>query len=344
MYIPFCWENNIFEKIKKILNLGLTFSFLFAIISLAVADVAHLVERHLAKVEVASSSLVIRSMKKPLSSDKGFLFFIIRLKKFLADVIMNVTNRMGGKFMYNILICDDEADIRSALKIYLAGSDDYNIIEAENGSQALEIIKKQNIHLLLMDIMMPVMDGLRALARLREDGNNIPVILLTAKSQDTDKIMGLNLGADDYITKPFNHVEVIARVKSQIRRYVRFGGSADAQPKSDILRNGGIELDVAAKSVTVNGEHVNLTPTEMMLLKFFMENTDKVFPPKQIYRLVWGDDPLGAENTVTVHIRHLREKIEIDPANPELLIASWGHGYKMVSKKVPEKISRRDDT
>ena len=246
--------------------------------------------------------------------------------------------------MYNILICDDEADIRSALKIYLAGSDDYNIIEAENGSQALEIIKKQNIHLLLMDIMMPVMDGLRALARLREDENNIPVILLTAKSQDTDKIMGLNLGADDYITKPFNHVEVIARVKSQIRRYVRFGGSADAQPKSDILRNGGIELDVAAKSVTVNGEHVNLTPTEMMLLKFFMENTDKVFPPKQIYRLVWGDDPLGAENTVTVHIRHLREKIEIDPANPELLIASWGHGYKMVSKKVPEKISRRDDT
>lgn len=242
--------------------------------------------------------------------------------------------------MYNILICDDEADIRSALKIYLDGSDDYNIIEAENGKQALEIIQNQDVHLLLMDIMMPVMDGMRALTRLREEGNNIPVILLTAKSQDTDKIMGLNAGADDYITKPFNPVEVIARVKSQIRRYVRFGGSVTPAPKSNILCNGGIELDVDSKSATLDGEPINLTPTEMMLLKFFMENPDKVFPPKQIYRLVWGDDPLGAENTVTVHIRHLREKIEIDPANPEILISSWGHGYKMVSKKVPEKIAR----
>ncbi len=245
--------------------------------------------------------------------------------------------------MYNILICDDEADIRSALKIYLEGSDNYNILEAENGKQALEIIQNQNIHLLLMDIMMPVMDGMRALTRLREDGNNIPVILLTAKSQDTDKIMGLNAGADDYITKPFNPVEVIARVKSQIRRYVRFGGSVANAPKSNILRNGSIELDVDSKSATIDGDPINLTPTEMMLLKFFMENPDKVFPPKQIYRLVWGDDPLGAENTVTVHIRHLREKIEIDPANPEILISSWGHGYKMVSKKVPEKISRSDE-
>ena len=245
--------------------------------------------------------------------------------------------------MYNILICDDEADIRSALKIYLDGSDNYNILEAENGKQALEIIQSQDIHLLLMDIMMPVMDGMSALTRLREEGNNIPVILLTAKSQDTDKIKGLNAGADDYITKPFNPVEVIARVKSQIRRYVRFGGSAATAPKSNILRNGSIELDVDSKSATIDGEPVNLTPTEMMLLKFFMENPDKVFPPKQIYRLVWGDDPLGAENTVTVHIRHLREKIEIDPANPEILISSWGHGYKMVSKKVPEKIARGDD-
>ena len=245
--------------------------------------------------------------------------------------------------MYNILICDDEADIRSALKIYLDSSDDYNIIEAENGRQALEIIQNQDIHLLLMDIMMPVMDGMRALTRLREEGNNIPVILLTAKSQDTDKIMGLNAGADDYITKPFNPVEVIARVKSQIRRYVRFGGSVAPAPKSNILRNGGIELDVDSKAATLDGEPINLTPTEMMLLKFYMENPDKVFPPKQIYRLVWGDDPLGAENTVTVHIRHLREKIEIDPANPEFLISSWGHGYKMVSKKVPEKIARSEE-
>ena len=243
--------------------------------------------------------------------------------------------------MYNILICDDDTDIRSALKIYLS-NDEYNILEAENGKQALEMVEKEDIHLLLMDIMMPVLDGIRALTMLRENGNNIPVILLTAKSQDTDKILGLNAGADDYITKPFNPVEVIARVRSQIRRYIRFGGSSDAVAKSNILRNGGIELDVAAKTVTRDGEPVSLTPTELMLLKFFMENPEKVFSPKEIYKNVWGDDPLGAENTVTVHIRHLREKIEIDPANPDYLKVSWGHGYKMVSKKVPEKISRSD--
>ena len=243
--------------------------------------------------------------------------------------------------MYNILICDDEADIRSALKIYLS-NEEYNILEAENGKQALEMIEKESIHLLLMDIMMPVLDGIRTLTKLREDNNNIPVILLTAKSQDTDKILGLNAGADDYITKPFNPVEVIARVKSQIRRYIRFGGSGDAVAKSNILRNGSIELDVSSKIVTRDGEPVSLTPTEFMLLKFFMENPDKVFSPKELYRNVWGDDPLGAENTVTVHIRHLREKIEIDPANPDYLKVSWGHGYKMVSKKVPEKITRSD--
>ena len=243
--------------------------------------------------------------------------------------------------MYNILICDDEADIRSALRIYLA-NEDYNILEAENGEQAIEMVENENIHLLLMDIMMPVLDGIRALTRLRENNNNIPVILLTAKSQDSDKILGLNAGADDYITKPFNPVEVIARVKSQIRRYIRFGGSSDVAPKSSILRNGSIELDVNSKAVTRDGEPVSLTPTELMLLKFFMENPDKVFSPKEIYRNVWKDDPLGAENTVTVHIRHLREKIEIDPANPDYLKVSWGHGYKMVSKKVPEKITRSD--
>lgn len=244
--------------------------------------------------------------------------------------------------MYNILICDDDADIRSALKIYLA-NEDYNILEAENGKQALEMVESENIHLLLMDIMMPVLDGIRALTKLRENDNNIPVILLTAKSQDSDKILGLNAGADDYITKPFNPVEVIARVKSQIRRYIRFGGSNDVANKSNILRNGGIELDISTKSVTRDGEPINLTPTELMLLKFFMENPDKVFSPKEIYRNVWKDDPLGAENTVTVHIRHLREKIEIDPANPDYLKVSWGHGYKMVSKKVPEKITRSGD-
>lgn len=241
--------------------------------------------------------------------------------------------------MYNILICDDEADIRSALRIYLAG-EDYNIIEAENGAQALEIIEKDEIHLLLMDIMMPVMDGIAALAKLREENNNIPVILLSAKSRDADKIHGLNEGADDYITKPFNPVEVIARVKSQIRRYTRFGGSDSPSKKSDdgILRNGSLELDDNTKILTRDGEPISLTPTEMMILRFFMQNPDKVFSPKELYRKVWGDDPLGAENTVTVHIRHLREKIEIDPANPEYIKVSWGHGYKMVSIKVPEAI------
>lgn len=245
--------------------------------------------------------------------------------------------------MYNILICDDEADIRSALRVYLSG-EDYRIYEAENGKDALEMVANEEIHLLLMDIMMPVLDGITALAKLRESGNNIPVILLTAKSQDIDKILGLNAGADDYITKPFNPVEVIARVKSQLRRYMRFGGNNEAQEKLNpsILRNGGLELDDNAKTVTRDGEPVNLTPTEMMLLKFFMENLDKVYSPKDIYRKVWNDDPFGAENTVTVHIRHLREKIEIDPAKPDYLKVVWGHGYKMEKKKPLEKITRSD--
>ena len=245
--------------------------------------------------------------------------------------------------MYNILICDDEADIRSALKVYLSG-EDYRIYEAENGKDALDLVANEEIHLLLMDIMMPVLDGITALAKLRESGNNIPVILLTAKSQDIDKILGLNAGADDYITKPFNPVEVIARVKSQLRRYMRFGGNNEAQEKLNpsVLRNGGLELDDNAKTVTRDGEPVNLTPTEMMLLKFFMENLDKVYSPKDIYRKVWNDDPFGAENTVTVHIRHLREKIEIDPAKPDYLKVVWGHGYKMEKKKPLEKITRSD--
>lgn len=232
--------------------------------------------------------------------------------------------------MYNILICDDEADIRSALKIYLAG-DDYRIFEAENGDEALEIIEKEDIQLLLMDIMMPVMDGIKALTKLRET-SNIPVILLTAKSQDMDKILGLNAGADDYITKPFNPIEVTARVKSQLRRYFRLGGTAEAAQKKSVLCNGRIELDYNSKTVTLDGEPVSLTPTELQLLRFFMENTNQVFSPREIYRSVWNDDPLGAENTVTVHIRHLREKIEINPARPDYLKVVWGHGYKMEKK------------
>lgn len=243
--------------------------------------------------------------------------------------------------MYNILICDDEADIRSALKIYLSG-EEYNIIEAENGAQALEIIGSSNIHLLLMDIMMPVMDGISALAKLRGQNINIPVILLTAKSRDVDMVFGLNSGADDYITKPFNPVEVIARVKSQLRRYMHLGGSNATAETAGILRNGGLELDDRSKTFTRDGEPISLTPTEMQLLKFFMENLDQVFSPKEIYRRVWGDDPLGAENTVTVHIRHLREKIEITPARPDYLKVIWGHGYKMEKKPLPRGIGGGD--
>ncbi len=232
--------------------------------------------------------------------------------------------------MYNILICDDEPDIRSALKIYLS-SEGYGIFEAENGSQALDIIAKEEISLLLMDVMMPVMDGITALSTLRKT-SNIPVILLTAKSQDFDKVSGLNAGADDYITKPFVPVEVIARVRSQLRRYKRLGGAAEPEERDSKLCNGGIEYDDKSKTVTVDGEPVSLTPTEMQLLKFFLENLDCVFSPQEIYRKVWNDTPFGSENTVTVHIRHLREKIEINPARPDYLKVSWGHGYKMEKK------------
>lgn len=232
--------------------------------------------------------------------------------------------------MYNILICDDEPDIRSALKIYLSG-EGYGIFEAENGSQALDIIAKEEISLLLMDVMMPVMDGITALSTLRKT-SNIPVILLTAKSQDFDKVSGLNAGADDYITKPFVPVEVIARVRSQLRRYKRLGGAAEPEERDSKLCNGGIEYDDKSKTVTVDGEPVSLTPTEMQLLKFFLENLDCVFSPQEIYRKVWNDTPFGSENTVTVHIRHLREKIEINPTRPDYLKVSWGHGYKMEKK------------
>lgn len=224
--------------------------------------------------------------------------------------------------MYNILVCDDERDIVNALKIYL-GNTDYNIFEAFNGQEAVELIGREEIHLILMDIMMPVMDGISAMVKIREQ-SNIPIILLTAKSEDTDKILGLDLGADDYITKPFNPVEVTARVRSQLRRYVQLGGST----VSKNLVIGGIELDDMAKQVTADGQPVSLTPTEYEILKLLMLNAGQVFSPADIYKRVWKDDPFGSENTVAVHIRHLREKIEIEPADPRYLKVIWGHGYK----------------
>ena len=226
--------------------------------------------------------------------------------------------------MYNILVCDDEKDIVNALDIYLK-SEGYNTILAYNGNEAIEKVKTEDIHLALLDIMMPVLDGITAMVKIREI-SNIPVILLTAKSEDTDKILGLNVGADDYITKPFNPVEVMARVKSQLRRYMMLGGGK-INEKSICI--GGIELDDSAKKVTVDGEKVSLTPKEYEILHLLMKNPNRVFSPKEIYTKVWKDDPYGAESTVAVHIRHLREKIEINPAEPRYLKVVWGQGYKM---------------
>lgn len=226
--------------------------------------------------------------------------------------------------MYNILICDDEKDIVNALKIYLADAN-YSFYEAYDGAQAVKIVKEREIHLILMDIMMPVMDGMQAMIKIRET-SNVPIILLTAKSEDTDKILGLNIGADDYITKPFHPMEVSARVKSQLRRYMQLGSGVH---KEAVIVIGGVELNDANKQVTLDGEIVNLTPTEFEILKLLMENPGKVFSPKEIYERVWNDLPYGSEGTVAVHIRHLREKIEINPAEPRYLKVVWGQGYKM---------------
>lgn len=226
--------------------------------------------------------------------------------------------------MYNILICDDEKDIVNALKIYLNDSE-YQFFEAYNGKQALEIIESKEIHLVLLDIMMPVMDGIETLTRLRQF-SNIPVIFLTAKSEEVDMIMGLNIGADDYITKPFRPMEVTARVKSHLRRFLQLG-AGDIKPET--LRIGGVELNDKAKQVLVDGETISLTPTEYEILKLLMEHPNEVFSPKEIYRRIWKENPYGTENIVAVHIRHIREKIEIDATNPRYLKVIWGQGYKM---------------
>ena len=225
--------------------------------------------------------------------------------------------------MYNILVCDDEKDIVSALSIYLT-AEGYRVYPAFNGAEALDIVDRQDIHLVLMDIMMPGMDGITAMTKLRQQ-YNLPVILLTAKSEDTDKVLGLNLGADDYVTKPFNPVELLARVKSQLRRYLTLGGGS-VRPTAITI--GAVSLDDDAKSVTVDGEAVNLTPIEYNILCLLMQNAGKVFSPQEIYRRVWHEAP-AADNPVAVHVRHIREKIEINPAEPRYLKVVWGKGYKM---------------
>ena len=233
--------------------------------------------------------------------------------------------------MYNILICDDEQDIVNALKIYLSG-EDYCLFEASNGREALEVVEKNDIHLILMDIMMPQLDGIAATAKLREK-SNVPIILLTAKSESSDKVLGLNVGADDYVTKPFDPIEVQARVRSQLRRYTRLGGQQKREQPKDTITIGGVELNDAEKSVTVDGEPVQLTPIEYNILHLLMRNPNRVFSSTQIYELVWNENAYGSESAVAVHIRHLREKIEINPSEPRYIKVVWGQGYKMEGKK-----------
>ena len=231
--------------------------------------------------------------------------------------------------MYNVLICDDQPDIVNALKIYLA-PEGYGLFTANNGAEALEIIKSRDIHLVLLDIMMPKMDGITATAKIREF-SNVPILLLTAKSETEDKVLGLNVGADDYITKPFVPVEVLARVRSHLRRYDRLG--AKPAESASQLTIGGITLDDGAKTVTVDGEEVSLTPIEYDILKLLMENPGRVFSTRVIYETVWQENPYGSENAVAVHIRHLREKIEINPSEPRYIKVVWGRGYKMEGTK-----------
>lgn len=224
----------------------------------------------------------------------------------------------------NVLVCDDDRAIVDALEIYLK-QENYGVVKAYTGAQALKALSEQSIHLILLDIMMPELDGLSTTLRIREE-KNIPIIILSAKSEDTDKITGLNFGADDYVTKPFSPLELMARVKSQMRRYTALGSMA---PKSNILKTGGLELDPEAKELRVDGEAVKLTATEYGIVLFLMKNLGHVFSIEQIYENVWNEPSYSAENTVSVHIRRIREKIEINPREPKYLKVVWGIGYKM---------------
>lgn len=227
--------------------------------------------------------------------------------------------------MYRILICDDQKDIVSALKIYLA-PEGYEILEACNGQEAVNIVSQEDVHLVLLDIMMPVMDGITATEKIRKV-SNVPIIFLTAKAESEDMIKGLNAGADDYITKPFVPGEVLARVRSQLRRYASLG-SRPAE-NEDTLTIGSITLDDRTKTVTVDGAEANLTPTEYSILRLLMTHPGTVYSTKALYEAVWQEAPVGAEGAVAVHIRHLREKIEINPSEPRYLKVVWGQGYKL---------------
>lgn len=228
--------------------------------------------------------------------------------------------------MFNILVCDDDKEIVNAIDIYLS-QEGYHILKAYDGLQAIEIMKKEEVHLILLDIMMPNLDGIRATRKIRET-SSVPIIMLSAKSEDVDKILGLNIGADDYITKPFNPLELIARVKSQLRRYTQLGNLA-TEEKEAVYVCGGLVVNDDLKTVTVDGEPVKLTPIEYNILVLLIKNQGKVFSIEQIYENIWNEEAIGADNTVAVHIRHIREKIEINPREPRYLKVVWGIGYKI---------------
>lgn len=227
--------------------------------------------------------------------------------------------------MINILVCDDDKEIVDAIEIYL-NQEGYRVIKAYDGQSAVEILEKEDVQLLVIDVMMPRLDGIRATLKIREK-SSIPIIILSAKSEDADKILGLNIGADDYVTKPFNPLELVARVKSQVRRYTKLG--TIAEEGQNLFRIGGLEVNDDLKQVTVDGDEVKLTPIEYNILLLLIKNPGRVFSINQIYESIWNEEALAADNTVAVHIRHIREKIEINPKEPRYLKVVWGIGYKI---------------
>lgn len=233
--------------------------------------------------------------------------------------------------MYNILVCDDDKEIVEAIEIYLS-QEGYKVLKAYDGEEALKLLDKHKVDLLIIDVMMPRLDGIRATLKIREK-QNMPIIILSAKSEDADKILGLNVGADDYMTKPFNPLELTARVKSQLRRYTQLG-STSGNEREEVYTTGGLVINDDLKEVTVDGEQVRLTPIEYNILLFLVKNQGKVFSIDQIYENIWNEDAINADNTVAVHIRHIREKIEINPKEPRYLKVVWGIGYKMEDIKV----------
>ncbi|MFQ7519492.1 MULTISPECIES: response regulator transcription factor [Clostridia] len=229
--------------------------------------------------------------------------------------------------MYNILVADDDKEIVESIEIYL-NNEGYKVFKAYDGLEALDILMREDIHLILMDIMMPKLDGIKATIKIRQD-KNIPIILVSAKGEDTDKILGLNIGADDYITKPFNLLELIARVKSNLRRYMNLGNFSNESLQQDILKSGGLELNTSTKEVKVDGLNVKVTPIEYRILELLLRNKGRVFSIDEIYEKVWKEESFNVENTVAVHIRRIREKIEINPKEPRYLKVVWGIGYKI---------------